>query len=111
MRYRCPHDGGACHHGCAERIGPTDCDRKRHNMRLTTPWDGFPVEGNQPVLCPIPDERRPLSGRAGTDRFEWIGEKGEWVTMFWSPPIVEDVHGPFCRCRECPSWDANGSPV
>lgn len=56
VKFRCPHDGGTCHHACANRIGPTDCDRKRHNMSLTSPWPGFPVDGIAPVWewpCPV----------------------------------------------------------
>lgn len=62
--YRCPHDGGFCHHGCARRLGPTDCDRKRHGMSLTTPWKGFPVAGNQPVLGMSAKEAVRLLGQA-----------------------------------------------
>lgn len=42
---RCPHDGGACHHACP----PGECWREINGMHLTTPWQGYPLEGH---TCP-----------------------------------------------------------
>jgi hypothetical protein len=41
---RCPHDGGTCHHRC-----PNTCWRKAHCEPLTSPWPGFPTQGDVPI--------------------------------------------------------------
>jgi hypothetical protein len=43
-RQLCPHDGGRCHHKCE-----SECTRKQAGWSLTTPWEGFPVDGDAPV--------------------------------------------------------------
>lgn len=40
---RCPHDGGTCHHVC----GTKSCFREAGGMRLTTPYDGYPLPGHE----------------------------------------------------------------
>lgn len=54
---RCPHDGGACHHTCANV-----CWRSLRGYSLTTPWPGFPVGGHEPIQ---PDDVRLFDGRPG----------------------------------------------
>jgi hypothetical protein len=63
---RCPHDGAKCHHNCsrigympglpADLTGPT-CYRKKYDMALTSPYSGFPQNGDRPiggVPAPVP---------------------------------------------------------
>lgn len=43
---RCPHDGGFCHHDCAEG----ECFREAGGMSLSTPYPGYPLPGHgQPI--------------------------------------------------------------
>jgi hypothetical protein len=53
---RCPHDGGACHHHCAEDTfsdgSPREvipCLRKTSGAALSEPWPGFPVDSDHAV--------------------------------------------------------------
>jgi hypothetical protein len=39
---RCPHDGGVCHHHCAEG----ECYREAAGMALSTPYEGYPLPGH-----------------------------------------------------------------
>ncbi len=38
---RCPHDGGFCHHDCAELV----CMRWQTGMALSSPHNGYPLPG------------------------------------------------------------------
>lgn len=44
-KYRCPHDGGTCHHNCADEV--KICVREEQSMSLTTPHEGYPLPGHK----------------------------------------------------------------
>ena len=51
-KQRCPHDGGTCHHTC----GAEPCFREEGHMNLTTPHEGYPLEGH---IHPAADDDSP----------------------------------------------------
>ena len=52
--YRCPHDGGTCHHGCET---DSDCFREDGGMALTEPYEGYPLPGHEIPENPLTLER------------------------------------------------------
>ncbi len=56
---RCPHDGGYCHHTCAYQVNHGgECFRESGGMNLTTPHEGFPLEGH---TFPAPGKQTPTN--------------------------------------------------
>lgn len=75
MRLRCPHDGATCHHECNQETRSQDeritramigdgtrtgaCMRRVNGMSLSSPWPGFPVDGDAPIPeGPVPEDGR-----------------------------------------------------
>lgn len=125
---RCPHDGGACHHHCAEDKfsdgSPREvipCMRKESGMSLSQPWPGFPVKGDHavsdeyaqgvshmasipPCNVPWPEARSPQ----GSERLScWFGlTYASWLTMprVLMEDMPEEWQGKMAALLE--EWDA-----